>query len=111
METLITILVGVLVAVATYLILSRNFIRVILGTSLLSHAVHLLIMTMGGLKTGNVPLLAAEGPYVDALPQALILTAIVISFAVTAFLLVLVYRSYQESRTEDYDELSGLNDE
>ena len=47
----------------------------------------------------------------DALPQALILTAIVISFGVTAFFLVLVYRSYQESRTEDLDELRGLNDE
>ncbi len=111
METLITILVGVLVTVATYLILSRNLIRVILGTSLLSHAVHLLIMTMGGLKTGKVPLLGGEGPFVDALPQALILTAIVISFGVTAFFLVLVYRSYQESRTEDLDPLRGSNNE
>ena len=47
METLITILIGILVSVATYLILSRNLIRVILGTSLLSHAAHLLLMTMG----------------------------------------------------------------
>lgn len=112
METLITILVGVLVTVATYLILSRNLIRVILGTSLLSHAVHLLLMTMGGLKTGNAPLLGETGDiYVDALPQALILTAIVISFAVTAFFLVLVYRSHQESRTEDLDALRGIDDE
>lgn len=111
METLISILIGVLVAVATYLLLSRNLIRVILGTSLLSHAANLLIMTMGGLKNGNVPLLGGEGPYVDALPQALILTAIVISFAVTAFFLVLVYRSYQESRTEDLDAMRGLENE
>lgn len=106
METLITILIGILVSVATYLILSRNLIRVILGTSLLSHAAHLLLMTMGsGLKNGNVPLLSEAGnTYVDALPQALILTSIVISFAVTAFFLVLVYRSYQESRTEVSDE-------
>ena len=97
METLIIILIGVLVAVATYLILSRNIIRVILGTAILSHAVHLLILTMGGLKKGDVPLLKeADGPYTDALPQALILTAIVISFAVTAFFLVLAYRMYQE---------------
>ncbi|MBS4176330.1 Na(+)/H(+) antiporter subunit C [Lederbergia citrea] len=112
METLITVLIGVLVTVATYLILSRNLIRVILGTSLLSHAVHLLLMTMGGLKNGNAPLLGEKGDiYVDALPQALILTAIVISFAVTAFFLVLVYRSYQESRTEDLDVIRGLDDE
>ena len=54
METLITILVGVLVTVAVYLLLSRNLIRVILGTAILSHAVHLLLMTMGGLKKGSV---------------------------------------------------------
>lgn len=112
METLITILIGVLVSIATYLILSRNLIRVILGTSLLSHAAHLLLMTMGGLKTGIVPLIGEEGnTYVDALPQALILTSIVITFGVTAFFLVLVYRSYQESRMEDLNELRGLNDE
>ncbi len=55
METLITILVGVLVTVAVYLLLSQSLIRVILGTAILSHAVHLLLMTMGGLKKGAVP--------------------------------------------------------
>ncbi|HLT54619.1 MAG TPA: NADH-quinone oxidoreductase subunit K, partial [Bacillota bacterium] len=92
METLITILTGILVAVATYLILSRNVQKVVLGTAILSHAAHLLIMTMGkGLKSGSVPILG-EGPaYVDPLPQALILTSIVISFAVTALLLVIAY--------------------
>lgn len=112
METLIIILVGILTAVAIYLILSRNLIRLILGTAILSHAVHLLILTMGGLKNGTVPLLdedAAE--YVDALPQALILTAIVISFAVTAFILVLAYRTYQELGTDDLEEMRGADDE
>lgn len=112
METLIVLLIGVLVAVATYLILSRNIIRVILGSAVLSHAVHLLILTMGGLKRGNVPLLKeADAPYTDALPQALILTAIVISFAVTAFILVLAYRAYQDIGTDDLDALRGTNDE
>ncbi|MBS4208373.1 Na(+)/H(+) antiporter subunit C [Bacillus sp. FJAT-50079] len=111
METLITILVGILVAAATYLILSRNLIRVILGTSLLSHAAHLLIMTMGGLKNGNVPLLGAGAPFVDALPQALILTAIVISFGVTALLLVLVYRSHQEAEKDDVAQVREVDDE
>ena len=85
METLITILVGVLVTVAVYLLLSKSLVRVILGTAILSHAVHLLLMTMGGLKKGAVPLLGENAEsYTDALPQALILTAIVISFAVTS---------------------------
>lgn len=112
METLITILVGVLVTVAVYLLLSRNLIRVILGTAVLSHAVHLLLMTMGGLKNGSVPLLGENAEsYTDALPQALILTAIVISFAVTAFLLVLAYRTYKETGSDDLDVLRGIKDE
>ncbi|MEK3936729.1 Na(+)/H(+) antiporter subunit C [Sporosarcina sp. FSL W7-1349] len=112
METLITILVGVLVTVAVYLLLSKNLIRVILGTALLSHAVHLLLMTMGGLKKGSVPLLGENADsYTDALPQALILTAIVISFAVTAFLLVLAYRTYKETGFDELDALRGFKDE
>jgi len=112
METLIILLVGVLTAVAIYLLLSKNLIRVILGTAILSHAVHLLILTMGGLKRGTVPLLGEEAEfYVDALPQALILTAIVISFAVTAFVLVLGYRAYQELGTDNLKAMRGGTDE
>ncbi|MBB4826916.1 multicomponent Na+:H+ antiporter subunit C [Sporosarcina luteola] len=112
METLITLLVGVLVTIAVYLLLSRNMIRVILGTAILSHAIHLLILTMGGLKKGGVPLIGDEpADYTDALPQALILTAIVISFAVTAFLLVLAYRTYKETGSDNLDTLRGVNDE
>lgn len=112
METLITILVGILVTVAVYLLLSRSLIRIIVGSAVLSHAVHLLLMVMGGLKKGSVPLIS-EGAtsYTDPLPQALILTAIVISFAVTAFLLVLGYRTYKETGLDDSKELRGFSDE
>ena len=69
-------------------------------------------MVMGGLKQGSVPLLGENGSsYTDALPQALILTAIVISFAVTAFLLVLAYRTYKETGMDDLYELRGSKDE
>lgn len=112
MESLMVVLVGILVAVATYLILSRSILRVIIGTAILSHAVHLLILTMGGLKKGEVPLLSqSDGPYTDALPQALILTAIVISFAVTAFVLVIAYRMYSTNGSDDLRELGGPVDE
>jgi multicomponent Na+:H+ antiporter subunit C len=110
METLMIILIGVLVSVATYFVLSRNVTRVILGTALLSHAVHLLILTIGEVKKGEAPLLGnqtADGPYTDALPQALILTAIVISFAVTAFVLVLAFRTYKTNGTDDLEQLRG----
>lgn len=112
METLITILAGVLITIAVYLLLSRSIIRIILGSAVLSHAVHLLLMVMGGLKKGSVPLLGeVSDRYTDALPQALILTAIVISFAVTAFLLVLAYRAYQETGSDDLREMRGFSDE
>jgi len=112
METLIIILTGVLVTVATYLMLSRSLIRVILGTAVFTHAGHLLIMSMGGLKQGDVPVLSDQATsYVDALPQALILTSIVISFAVTALFLVLAYRTYQELGTDNLYELRGFRDE
>lgn len=112
METLITILSGVLVTVATYLILSRNLLRVILGTAILSHAVHLLLMVMGGLKKGTVPLLGEKlNTYTDAIPQALILTAIVISFAVTAVFLVMAYRMYQENNMNNQGLLRGTKNE
>ena len=102
------IVIGILFTCATYLMLSKSILRIIIGTGLLSHGAHLLILTMGGLKQGTVPLLSEKTVnYVDPLPQALILTAIVISFGVTAFLLVLAYRSYQELGTDNMELLKG----
>ncbi|MED4016742.1 MULTISPECIES: Na(+)/H(+) antiporter subunit C [Sutcliffiella] len=112
MEILMTIVAGILVACATYLILSKSILRIILGTALLSHGAHLLLLSMGGLKTGAAPLLGQNADsYSDPLPQALILTAIVISFGVTSFFLVLAYRAYQELKTDDMDKLRGNENE
>lgn len=112
METLFAILIGVLVAIGTYLILSNQMLRIILGLSLISHAANLLILTSGGLKTGRPPLQSESGAnFTDALPQALILTAIVINFAVTAFLLVLSYRAYKKNGTDDLNQLRGNDHE
>ncbi|PAF24524.1 Na(+)/H(+) antiporter subunit C [Shouchella clausii] len=113
METMMSLLVGVLVMVATYLILSKSLLRVILGTAIMSHAVHLLIMIMGGFSgDSSAPLLGEEATsYTDALPQALILTAIVISFGVTALFLVLAYRTYRDLGTDDLTKLRGLDDD
>lgn len=110
MELLMAIVIGILFMCATYLMLSKSILRIIIGTGLLSHGAHLLIMTMGGLKGGVVPLLSDKvASYVDPLPQALILTAIVISFGVTSFLLVLAYRTYQEIGTDDMEEMRGTD--
>lgn len=77
---------GILTAISVYLVLSKSLIRIVMGTTLLTHAANLFLITMGGLKHGTVPIYGNERKsYVDPIPQALILTAIVIAFATTAF--------------------------
>src|SRR5699024_787024 len=104
MEILMSIVIGIIFTVAVYLILSRRLLRVILGTLILSHGVHLLLLTMSGLQRGDSPLLKLDAEsYTDPLPQALILTAIVISFGVTSFLLVLAYNNYKTLLISTYN--------
>jgi multicomponent Na+:H+ antiporter subunit C len=108
MEILMAFVIGILIMSATYLMLSKSLLRIIVGTGLLSHGAHMLILTMGGLKRGAAPLLGEHASsYSDPIPQALILTAIVISFGVTAFFLVLAYRAYQELGTDNMDRMRG----
>lgn len=112
MEIVMSAVIGIIFAVAVYLMLSRNIIRVLIGTLMLSHSVHLILLTMAGLQRGAPPLLFLEAEsYTDPLPQALILTAIVINFGITAFVAVLVYRTYQEHKTLDLYDLRGAKDE
>lgn len=112
METLMAVVIGIIFAVGVYIALSKSLLRIILGISVIAHGSHLLIITMGGLKNGGPPLLSEKSAlYTDPLPQALILTAIVINFAITAFLLVLAYRSYLTLGTENMDRLRGIDDE
>jgi multicomponent Na+:H+ antiporter subunit C len=107
MELWLTLAIGVLFATGTYLVLRRSLLKVVIGISLISHGTNLLLLTTGKLKRGGGPILLEgyQGLYVDPLPQALILTAIVISFAVTAFMLALVYKTYQALGTDDLDRL------
>src|SRR5699024_964886 len=112
METVIILVAGVLVTVATYLLLSKNMIQVILGTAVLTHAVHLLLMTMGVFSIQTVLIIEnGNTTYVDPIPQALILTSIVISFAVTAFFLVVAYQVYKQTGIDDLDRLRGFRRE
>lgn len=104
MATLVALLVGVLVATGFYLLLGRSLMRQIIGLALLSHAANVIILLAAGLR-GSVPVIGASpGPMTDPLPQALILTAIVISFGVTAFLLALGYRMHLFGDEEEGNE-------
>lgn len=111
MEIVWAIVIGVLYAAGIYMILRRSLFKLILGLSLLGHASNLLIFVIGRL-TRNAPPLIAEGhktlstPYSDPLPQALILTAIVIGFGVQAFAVVLIKRAYSIRHADDFDVLS-----
>jgi multicomponent Na+:H+ antiporter subunit C len=107
MELLIIGVTGVLFACGTYLLLQRNLLQIIVGLALFSHGANLALMVSGGLKRGRPPLLTTAAPYADPLPQALVLTAIVISFGVTAFALVLAFRTRQVCGSNEVDELAG----
>ena len=97
----LALVVGVLVACGTYLLLQRTLTRIVIGLAMISHGVNLLLLLAGG-RAGDAPLAGAEQP-ADPLPQALALTAIVISFGVSAFLLVLAYRSWQLRRDDEVE--------
>ncbi len=90
------LIAAVLFAVGTYLVLQRMLSRVIIGLGLMSHGANLLIM-LSGPGPAQPPVIGADGgglPVADPLPQAMVLTAIVITFGITAFLLALALRSY-----------------
>lgn len=108
MEIIMIVLAGILFGFAVYNILQKQLLRIIIGTALLSHAAHLFILTMGKLKRGAAPVLTdGTENYTDPLPQALILTSIVISFGVTSLLLVLAYRAVKTNGTDNTEELRG----
>ena len=94
--------VGVLYTVGTYLLLQRTLTRVVLGLGLLGHGANLLLLQAGG-TAGGVPFIGAAvgAGTADPLPQAMVLTAIVITFGVSAFLLALAYRSWVLTGEDD----------
>jgi multicomponent Na+:H+ antiporter subunit C len=100
--TLLTVM-GALYACGIYLIMERSLTRVLLGLMLLANATNLLILATGG-YAGLAPMFSKDTDprdYNDPLPQALILTSIVISFAVTAFMLGIIYRSWVLARQDE----------
>ncbi|MBM6619217.1 Na(+)/H(+) antiporter subunit C [Bacillus suaedaesalsae] len=112
MEVIMSILSGILFTCGVYLLLQKRLMKVIFGTVLLSHGAHLFILTMGGLRSGAPPILKdGVTTYTDPLPQALILTSIVISFGITSFLLVLAYKAYKTNGTDNLEELRGTDNE
>ena len=106
MTVLLALVAGVLFALGTWLLMQRRLSRIVIGIGLLGHGANILLVTAGGAR-GRSPIIGVEdtgSTYADPLPQALALTAVVITFGVTAFLLALGFRSWQitkDDRVED----------
>jgi multicomponent Na+:H+ antiporter subunit C len=110
MELLLALASGVLYASGIYLMLRRRLAQLIIGSGLLSNGTNLLIFTAGGLTRGRPPVVpdgapSLVAPYADPVPQALVLTAIVIGFGLLAFSLVLAHRVHGTVGTDDIDDV------
>ncbi len=106
MEALIAISIGVLTACGVYLALRGRTFPVVLGLTFLSYAVNLFLFSMGRLSIGQPPVIRASATaYADPVPQALVLTAIVIGFAMTAFVIVLALKARAELGNDHVDGL------
>jgi multicomponent Na+:H+ antiporter subunit C len=96
--------VAILYGTGAYLLLQRNLSRIVIGLALLGHGANLLLLMAGG-RAGEAPLVSGDGgPYADPLPQALALTAIVITFGVSAYLLAMAYRSWTLTRSDEVED-------
>jgi multicomponent Na+:H+ antiporter subunit C len=111
---MMSFVVGALYAAGLYMIMRRSIVKLIIGLALLSHGSNLLIFLMGHLTRGGAAVVPPGkthpvAPFADPLPQALILTAIVIGFGVLAFAVALIRRAYQTVGTDDLDELQSTD--
>lgn len=104
MELLLSLVIGVLTACGVYLMLRARTFPVVLGLTFLSYAVNLFLFSMGRLTIGQPPIISSQAAgYADPLPQALVLTAIVISFAMTAFVIMLALKARAELGNDHVD--------
>jgi multicomponent K+:H+ antiporter subunit C len=105
MELTLALAIGVLTASGVYLVLRPRTFQVIVGLSLMSYAVNLFILSMGRLRMDAAPILSGTEPaeYADPVPQALVLTAIVIGFAMTALFLVVLLAARGVSGSDHVD--------
>lgn len=112
MDALAPLLIGCLFAAGIYSILRRSLIKILIGFSLIGHAANLLVFSAGGLGRAAPPVISPEARlppagFADPLPQAMVLTAIVIGLGLTGFLTALVVRANREAESEDPDDLRG----
>ena len=103
LEFLVATGIGLAVACGVYLLLRGRSFTAVLGLTVLGYAVNVFIFAMGRLWTGAPPILRGDGPFADPLPQALVLTAIVIGFATTGFVIELALRGHHDNGGDHVD--------
>lgn len=108
------LIVGILYACGIFLLLRRSFVKLIIGLILLGNGANLLIFLVGGVVKGKPPIIPESSStmldiYADPVPQALILTAIVIGFGLQAFAIVLLKRAWAVVETDDLDKLNATD--
>lgn len=108
MEMITALTVGILFAIGIFQLLRRNVIRSVIGLMILANAVNLFLLSTGAYEGDAAAYTTAAGVRSDPLPQALILTAIVISMGGTAFVLAMLYIISSRYKTADLDEMDGL---
>lgn len=113
MELILAITVGILYAAGVYMLLRRSMMKIIIGIVLIGQAANLLIFAVSGLERGSAPFIGASetslSASADPLPQALVLTAIVIGFGVLAFFLVMVQQASHAVEADDLDRLKSTD--
>jgi multicomponent Na+:H+ antiporter subunit C len=114
MEIIISIAIGIMFAAGLYLMMRRRLAQLIIGLGLLTNAANLLVFTVAGLSRDGAPIIGAGSDQLaataaDPLPQALVLTAIVIGFAVLAFFIALSYRTFRSMGTDDIGALTNTD--
>ncbi|MEJ8802393.1 NADH-quinone oxidoreductase subunit K [Pontibacter sp. H249] len=112
MEILLPFLTGILFSVSMYFIIHRHLFKLILGLILFGLATNLFLFVVGGMKRGGIAIISQGNdvpvePYADPVPQALLLTAIVIGFGIQAFSIVLIKRVYQAFKSNNMDKLNN----
>ena len=115
MEMVLAAVTGGLYAAGLYLMLRRSVARLVIGLSLIGHAANLLIFSAAGMTRARPPIvpegaLQPDPPFADPVPQALILTSIVLGFAILAFAMVLIKRAYQTVGTDDLDAMRSTDE-
>jgi multicomponent Na+:H+ antiporter subunit C len=114
MEIILAVTIGILYSAGIYLLLRRSITKLILGIIFLSNATNLIVFISGGLISGNPSFISGKmeeppADIADPLPQALVLTAIVIGLGVIAYTMVLQYKYYEETGNEDIDKANEID--